>query len=270
MESVYDMDIRFSLLEAQFNKKIQALENNLLNQIKELEDKNLKLLKANLDLESSFVNRIKGLEELNLNAIKTITNKNFELERKNKENEELHAEHQKLQGELYETIINKIQDIEIMFETKINELNVECKKNDSKTEEIESKLLTQTKQLNTKLSDEIVKVKKYARGFTGGMINTEMEGSCVNFITISDFITDDIYEKFLKHGKSYFNLDCLPSLEDCGFKKFTIKQGMSFRKSGNWLKARDAIYIIQNYGYEIIYEYPDKIIDPTSCGVEYK
>jgi C4-dicarboxylate-specific signal transduction histidine kinase len=54
MESIYDMDTRFVLLETRFNNLMAGQEDKFITRIKELEELNLKLLKANQDMEKEF------------------------------------------------------------------------------------------------------------------------------------------------------------------------------------------------------------------------
>jgi len=130
MESIYDMDIRFELLEAQFNKKLTAQESKFIDRIKKLENVNLILAKANLDLEkefelqnklleSKFNTRIEELEKSNFEIIKTLTMKNLELQKVNNEFRDIQGEQLKLQAELYKTITEKITQIETQFDKKL-------------------------------------------------------------------------------------------------------------------------------------------------------
>jgi hypothetical protein len=54
MESIYDMDTRFVLLETRFNNLMAGQEDKFITRIKELEELNLKLFKANQDMEKEF------------------------------------------------------------------------------------------------------------------------------------------------------------------------------------------------------------------------
>lgn len=58
METIYDMDMRFVLLADQFNKKLAAQETKFIDRIKQLEETNLKLARANLELDSKFTNQL--------------------------------------------------------------------------------------------------------------------------------------------------------------------------------------------------------------------
>jgi hypothetical protein len=126
MESIYDMDIRFGLLEDRFKKLLSNQETRFMNQIKLLEELNLRLVKENINLE-------KKLEESNL--------------------------------ELYKAINVQILNSENKFNQQFDNLTIQYKKIKKTTEDLkevndnlESKLLTQTKEINNSLNKE----KEYA------------------------------------------------------------------------------------------------------------
>lgn len=60
MEPIYDISMRFKLLEAQFNEKLEAQEAR----ITQLENTNIKLVKANKELESKLKKTSWDFEEL--------------------------------------------------------------------------------------------------------------------------------------------------------------------------------------------------------------
>ncbi len=125
-------------------------------------------------------------------------------------------------------------------------------------------------ELEKKLQDQIRKAKQYALGLTGGKIN--IEGGCGQKTHFISFPDKDFTYTSLNNYKiniKQINLECLAVFEDDIEKKFLLRQGMRFLKSGIPIKAIDAIEIIKSYGYEIVYEFPDREINIYEKTVSY-
>jgi len=144
MESIYDMDKRFELLEAQFNKQ--------------LEDINLKLAKANLDLE----------EQKSIN-------------------------HQ-IQGELFQMLTQKVLNLENKFNSqlyKISKANeeletkllIQARQLEAMNKSLESKLMDQINQLEV----DVIKTKNTLQ-LTEVNEKLEKQNSCSVYSKSKKFI----------------------------------------------------------------------------------
>jgi hypothetical protein len=118
-------------------------------------------------------------------------------------------------------------------------------------------------KLETKLLEQIVKTKQYALGLTGGTIKCDNYFHSINRNCNKNEVTESLCLT------NQFNLNCLPGLEKSGLTKFKLKEGLMFISEDQIVKIKDAINIIKFYGYEIIYECPDKKLDLNKNVITY-
>ncbi len=184
METIYDMDMRFVLLADQFNKKLAAQETKFIDRIKQLEETNLKLARANLELDSKFTNQLnefnlfrskyqrtveftEDLERKFTQWIKELGSADFKLTNKLEQLESSTEEQKsKLTNELKQLKSNtELQQAKLT--NQLDEFKVKYQRTVEFTEDLESKLFSQTRQLKemnngleTKLTNQIVQVKQ--------------------------------------------------------------------------------------------------------------
>lgn len=253
METIYDMDMRFVLLADQFNKKIAAQETKFIDRIKQLEETNLKLARANLELDSKFTNQLnefnlfrskyqrtveftEDLERKFTQWIKELGSADFKLTNKLEQLESSTEEQKsKLTNELKQLKSNtELQQAKLT--KQLDEFKVKYQRTVEYTEDLESKLFSQTRQLKEmnngleiKLTNQIVQVKQDIED-KNPLVLVGFSQSCNNprFATKKTFKLDE-YRRF--ENGDWMILDSLLALN---IKEINLSPGLKFCFSDNF------------------------------------
>jgi len=128
------------------------------------------------------------------------------------------------------------------------------------------KLQLELDKLREYVDKQIKSVKKLAKGLTGNRIFVLPD----SFKPIDPLDGGDELTEVLGVTNE-FDLDTLAGLEGSILTKFKLRDKMMFFRNGiEIVFVKDAIDIIRSYGYEIVYEYDNKVIDLDGVAVEYK